>query len=199
MISSFPVTLLLIGSIAAWSLSPRYTFTANGQTVTSQEDTNKQPKQAKSSPRPNPDASGIYHTGDAVTAPKLIYQVMPEFSEKARKHKISGNIIVQVVVDTEGHVQDARVFRSAAEDFTSKKDREIASTLDPKAVEAVRQYKFEPGSFHGKPVPVKLNFEINFFGCSKRIFPYSPFSPQLAQANNMRNWHSVHGSLRPTS
>jgi TonB family protein len=82
--------------------------------------------------------------------------------EKARKHKASGNIIVRLVVDAESHVQDARVFRSAAEDFTSKKDRELASSLDSKAVEAVRQYRFEPGTFHGKPVPVELNTEISF-------------------------------------
>lgn len=132
------------------------------QTTATQTDTSKQSEQAKPAPRPNPDASGIYHVGDGVTAPKLVYQVEPEFSEKARKHKISGNIIVRMVVDTEGHVQDAHVFRSAAEDFTSKKDREMASTFDPKAVEAVRQYRFEPGTFHGKPVPVELNVEVNF-------------------------------------
>jgi TonB family protein len=82
--------------------------------------------------------------------------------KSTQAHKISGNIIVHVVVDTEGHVQDAQVFRSAAEDFTSKNDRDIASTFDPKAVEAVQQYRFEPGTFHGKPVPVELNVEVNF-------------------------------------
>jgi TonB family protein len=69
---------------------------------------------------------------------------------------------VQVVIDTEGHVQDAHVFRSVAEDFTSGKDCEAASTFDPTAVEAVRQYRFEPATFHGRHVPVELNVEVNF-------------------------------------
>lgn len=43
-----------------------------------------------------------------------------------------------------------------------KKGRELAGSLDPKAVEAVRQYRFEPGTFDGKPVPVELNVEVNF-------------------------------------
>jgi TonB family protein len=147
-------TLLIGCPITAYAAIP--------QTATPPATTTQQPNQTKPAPRPNPDASGICHAGDGVIAPKLIYPVAPEFSEKARKHKISGDVIVQALVDTEGHVQDARVFRSAAEDFTNKKDRELASTLDPKAIEAVRQYRFEPGTFHGKPVPVELNVEVNF-------------------------------------
>jgi outer membrane biosynthesis protein TonB len=67
-----------------------------------------------------------------------------------------------LVVDTEGHVQDVRIFRSAAEDFSKDKDREIARTLDSDAIKAVRQYRFEPGTFHDKPVPVELNVGVNF-------------------------------------
>jgi TonB family protein len=132
------------------------------QATTSQGDANKQPEPAKLTPRPNPDASGLYHPGDGIVTPKLIYQVEPEFSEKARKHKISGNVGVRLVVDIEGHVQDARISRSAAEDFSKNKDREMARTLDAEALKAVQQYRFEPGTFHSKPVPVELNVEINF-------------------------------------
>jgi TonB family protein len=128
----------------------------------SQGNANEQSEQAKSDQRPNPDASGIYHVSNGVIAPKLIYQAAPEVSEKALKHKISGNVTVHVVVDTEGRVQDVDIFRSAAEDFTKNKDREIARTLDAKAIECVRQYRFEPGTFHGKSVPVELKVEINF-------------------------------------
>jgi TonB family protein len=34
--------------------------------------------------------------------------------------------------------------------------------LDEKALEAVRQYKFKPAVFNGKPVPVEINIEVNF-------------------------------------
>ncbi len=38
------------------------------------------------SPRPNPDASGKYHPGDGVSAPKLLFAPDPEFTDQAR-HK----------------------------------------------------------------------------------------------------------------
>ena len=34
--------------------------------------------------------------------------------------------------------------------------------LDEKAIEAVRQYKFEPAMFNGKPVAVHITIEVNF-------------------------------------
>ncbi|MBB5338712.1 hypothetical protein [Tunturiibacter gelidoferens] len=37
---------------------------------------------------PNPDFFGIYHAGDGVTPPKLIFSVEPEFSEKARRRRL---------------------------------------------------------------------------------------------------------------
>jgi TonB family protein len=127
------------------------------QVPTSKVDTRKQ-----SEPRPNPDASGIYHAGDGVKGPKLISSVVPEFSDKARKRKLSGSITLQLIVDIDGHVEKVQVIKSAAEDFTSKRDRAAAHTLDQKAIEAASQYRFQPGTFQGKPVPAELPVTMNF-------------------------------------
>jgi hypothetical protein len=35
-------------------------------------------------------------------------------------------------------------------------------TLDPKAVEAVSKYRFEPATFQGKSVPCWMTVEVNF-------------------------------------
>ena len=94
------------------------------------------PPQSKATPRPNPDASGIYHVGDGVTAPKLIYSVEPEFSEKALKRKVAGATTLSFIVETDGHVRDIRVTKSCADAFTDKKDREAALTLDQQAIKA---------------------------------------------------------------
>jgi TonB family protein len=122
------------------------------------------PPHKHSEPRPNPDASGIYHAGDGVTGPKLISSVVPEFSSKARKRKLSGSITLQLIVGTDGHVEKVQVIKSAADDFTDKKDRAAARTLDQKAIEAAGQYRFQPGTFQGRPVPaetpIKMNFQI---------------------------------------
>jgi sulfur carrier protein ThiS len=119
---------------------------------------------AVTSPKPNPDASGKYHVGDGVTAPKLIYSVPPEFSEKARKQKIAGNCVVAMTVGIDGKVSGVHVVTSVADslDKLDKKDRAAAVSLDEKAVEAAQQYRFEPATFQGKPVPVDLKVGINF-------------------------------------
>ena len=111
--------------------------------------------------RPNPDASGIYHVGDGVTTPQVIYSVDPEFSDKARKKKLNGTCVVGLVVDSSGAPQDVHLVKSAAEGV-SPKLRSAAECLDEKAVEAVKQYKFKPGMYQGKPVPVELKIEVAF-------------------------------------
>lgn len=112
-------------------------------------------------PEPVPDAAGVYKSGKGVTAPTLIYSVSPDFSEQARKARLSGACTVSVVVDKDGKVQDAQISRSAAEGQPAKL-RSAEQSLDRKAIEAVRQYRFKPALLHGKPVPVALTIEVNF-------------------------------------
>lgn len=140
----------------------------SGQT-TQQPDNGQKQAAAKSAPRPNPNAEGIYHVGDGVTAPKLVYSVEPEFSEQARKRKISyASVTIHLVVETDGHVTDVRVVKSAADGLPkenareAKKDREADLSLDQQALKAASQYRFEPGHYQGKPVPIELNIETTF-------------------------------------
>ena len=93
---------------------------------------------------------GPKRIGGGVSAPQLIYQVEPEFSEEARKAKVAGNVLVNLWVDTNGLPSHVRVIRG------------VGMGLDEKAVEAVRQYKFRPAMENGKPVLVELNVEVNF-------------------------------------
>lgn len=93
---------------------------------------------------------GVYRVGGGVSAPVVIFSVEPEFSEEARKAKVAGNVLVSIIVDASGHPQNVRVIRG------------IGMGLDEKAVEAVRQYRFKPATMNGKPVPVEVNFDVNF-------------------------------------
>ncbi len=139
-------------------------------------------------PRPNPDASGIYHVGDGVTAPQLIYQVEPEYSESARKRKLAATTTrVSFIIESDGHVRDVHVTKSCADDFPNKKDHEAALTLDQQAVKAASQYRFEPAQYEGKPVPVTLSVEISF-----QVFRPVPLTiphrfSSSPQTKNMRN------------
>lgn len=93
---------------------------------------------------------GVYHVGGGVAAPKLIYQVDPEFSEEARKAKFSGNVEVYLIVDEQGNPTHIRIARG------------VGMGLDEKAIDAVRQYKFKPATQNGKPVKVDIYVDVNF-------------------------------------
>jgi protein TonB len=93
---------------------------------------------------------GPKRIGGGVSAPQVIYQVEPEFSEEARKAKVAGNVLVNLWVGTDGLPSHVHVIRG------------VGMGLDEKAVEAVRQYRFKPAMENGKPVLVELNIEVNF-------------------------------------
>jgi TonB family protein len=93
---------------------------------------------------------GPYRVGGGVSAPRLIYGPDPEFSDEARKAKYQGTVVVWVVVGPDGRPHDIRIQRS------------LGMGLDEKALEAIRQWKFEPGRKDGVPVAVLINIEVNF-------------------------------------
>ncbi len=115
----------------------------------------------KADTNPPPTEPVIYKPGGEVIAPKLEYSVDPEFSDEARKHKYGGTVTISLVVDARGTPQDVKVAHSMAES-AKPKDRRAARSLDEKAVAAVKQYRFSPGTLRGKAVPVALSVTVNF-------------------------------------
>jgi periplasmic protein TonB len=93
---------------------------------------------------------GVYKVGGGVTAPELIYDPDPEFSDEARRAKYQGVCVVSLIVDAQGNPQRVQVIRH------------LGMGLDEKAMEAVRRYKFKPATLQGRPVPVEVNIEVNF-------------------------------------
>jgi len=93
---------------------------------------------------------GAYRVGGGVSAPKALYAPDPEYSEEARKAKYQGTVVLWMVVGSDGRAQQIRIQRS------------LGMGLDEKAIEAVRQWKFEPAKLNGQAVPVQINVEVNF-------------------------------------
>jgi TonB family protein len=113
--------------------------------------------------RPNPDADGKYHVGDGVTPPYVTHKVPPDLSglPDSAKRPISGITIVRIMVDTHGNPQDIRVDRSMAKDVDENL-RETALLLDKQALKTIRQYRFAPATYQGKPVPLEIRVYIEF-------------------------------------
>lgn len=119
---------------------------------------------ARASPTSAPDsqASRVYGPEDhGVTTPKLIYAPDPEYSDKARRQKLNGSCVLSVLVDVKGNPQDVQVVKSVWDGVNSKQ-RSAAMSLDQKAMETARKYRFKPATLNGEPVPYKVKLEMNF-------------------------------------
>ncbi len=93
---------------------------------------------------------GVFRVGGGVSAPRAISTPDPEYSEEARKAKYQGVVVLWLIVDQNGNPRDLKVARS------------LGMGLDQKAIEAVRNWKFEPAQKDGHPVAVQINVEVNF-------------------------------------
>jgi outer membrane biosynthesis protein TonB len=74
---------------------------------------------------------------------------------------LNGTCVLSLAVGIDGVPYDISVVRSIAESQPEKL-RMIAQGLDGKAIEAVQQYRFEPATLDGKPVPVSIHIEVRF-------------------------------------
>lgn len=93
---------------------------------------------------------GVMSVGGGVSAPQLIHSVDPEFTNAARAANLQGIVSIQLIVDSRGNPQDIHVVRH------------LGMGLDQKAIEAVRQYKFSPAMYQGRPVAVQMVINVNF-------------------------------------
>jgi len=84
------------------------------------------------------------------TMPKPLKTVEAEFSDEARRKRVSGSLLVSFVVTGEGLPASLRVVNP------------LGAGLDEEALKAVRQFKFAPAMLEGIAVPVPLTVEISF-------------------------------------
>jgi TonB family protein len=87
--------------------------------------------------------------GGDVKAPHAVVKVDPVYPPEAQAAHASGVVLLEITIGTDGSVSDARVLRSIP-------------LLDQAALEAVRQWKYEPTVRNGVPVEVEMNVFINF-------------------------------------
>lgn len=93
---------------------------------------------------------GAFRPGRGVTAPRVIYQTDPEFSEEARKAKYQGTCVLGLIVDASGRPTNIHIINA------------LGMGLDEKAIESVRNWKFEPGQKDGHAVAVEIAVEVDF-------------------------------------
>lgn len=92
----------------------------------------------------------LFQLRDGVTFPKALDMPRPEYSEAAQKAKLQGDVLLGVVVDTNGKARSVWVVQT------------LGAGLDENSVEAVRRWSFTPATKDGKPVPVLVNLAVPF-------------------------------------
>jgi len=110
---------------------------------------------------PAPPASGEFERpanltnavriGGDLRPPTKIRDVKPVYPPIARQAGVTGVVILEVVIDTDGNVGEARVLRSIP-------------LLDQAALDAVKDWKYVPTQMNGAAIPVIMTVTVNFTG-----------------------------------
>jgi protein TonB len=84
-----------------------------------------------------------------VRPPTKLRHVQPEYPDLARRAGLSGNVLVECLIDATGAITEVRVVSGSP-------------LLAPAAAAAVRQWRYSPTLLGGVPVPVLLTVTVRF-------------------------------------
>jgi protein TonB len=87
--------------------------------------------------------------GGNIKAPALLHKVAPVYPLLAKTTHVTGVVIVEARVDDHGQVQMATILRGLP-------------LLDESALEAVRQWRYQPLLLNGQPTPFVVVVTVNF-------------------------------------
>jgi protein TonB len=93
---------------------------------------------------------GPYRPGSGITAPAIVREVKPDYTEEGRRRAIQGDVVVEIVVRSDGSVGNVKLLQG------------LGAGLDERAVEAVRQWRFSPARRYGTPVDVIVEVAMEF-------------------------------------
>jgi TonB family protein len=88
--------------------------------------------------------------GNGTTPPIPISKVAPEYTKEATEAKLTGSVILSLIVNTDGKAEQIKVVKS------------LGMGLDEKAVESVEKWRFLPGKNNGVPINAKAQIEVMF-------------------------------------
>jgi TonB family protein len=75
----------------------------------------------------------------------------PQYPDRALDDRISGTVTVEYVVDEKGRTKNVRVIQSSPR-----------GVFDRVAIDAIREWRYRPAKYHGKPVEVPVRTLIRF-------------------------------------
>ena len=94
-------------------------------------------------------ATGPFRVGDGIERPRKIKHVKPVYPPSAMAARVGGNVLIEATIGVDGKVHNARLLQSVA-------------FLDQAALDAVRQWEFEPSRLNGVAVAVTMVIVVTF-------------------------------------
>ena len=98
---------------------------------------------------PSSGVSQPSRTGGQLKPPRLISSVLPTYPTVAKQAGVEGDVVVDASIDSAGNVATAKVVSGPI-------------MLRQAALDALRQWKYEPTMLNGQPVPVEITITIRF-------------------------------------
>jgi bla regulator protein blaR1 len=150
-----PIAIVLDGKVIA---APTVRSMIRGSAVITGDFTRTDAERIASGLRPPAAASAApvaqrYTGKDAgVVLPKVVSDVRPRYTQAAMDAKIQGDVELSVVVRADGSIGEVTVVTSL----------DATHGLDDAAVDAVRQWTFNPGAKDGKAVDVEIHIQMRF-------------------------------------
>jgi TonB family protein len=97
----------------------------------------------------SPPSKCCAHAPKIVAAPRPISVVPPTYPKEARKNEIEGQVVLHAVVTLDGTLQDITIVSGNP-------------VLADAALEAVRQWRYQPSKINGEPVEAQHEIVITF-------------------------------------
>jgi protein TonB len=100
-------------------------------------------------PPPRPHQTGPLRVGGNVQAARIINRVQPSYPPLARQTRISGTVRLHAIIGKDGTIQQLEVMSGHP-------------LLQQAALDAVRQWRYQPTLLNGEPVEVDTTIDVIF-------------------------------------
>jgi len=100
-------------------------------------------------PQPSEQAPVRIRVGGSIKPPRLISSTLPAYPAMARSANVEGDVVIDTTIDAAGKVTGMKVVSGSP-------------LLRQAALEALRQWRYEPSKLNGEPVPVEMTVTIKF-------------------------------------
>jgi protein TonB len=100
-------------------------------------------------PPPKPKQTGPLRVGGNVQAARIINRVQPVYPPLARQTRISGTVRLHAIIGKDGTIQQLEVMSGHP-------------LLQQSALDAVRQWRYQPTLLNGDPVEVDTTIDVIF-------------------------------------